>query len=81
MQECSRPSRLAEISSVAESGGRDRIRTRDFSRVKGALYQLSYAPAVRDDCFAFSATRRQESRIAGILSHWAVRRGNADILV
>lgn len=30
---------------ISESGGRDRIRTRDISRVKGALYQLSYAPA------------------------------------
>lgn len=55
-------------------GGRDRIRTRDFSRVKGALYQLSYAPAVRDDCFAFSATRRQEIGLPGMLSRWAVGR-------
>jgi hypothetical protein len=59
---------------VVGGGGRDRIRTRDFSRVKGALYQLSYAPAVRDDCFAFSATRRQEIGLPGMLSRWAVGR-------
>ena len=57
---------------VVGGGGRDRIRTRDFSRVKGALYQLSYAPAVRDDCLAFSAIRRQEIGLPGMLSRWAV---------
>jgi hypothetical protein len=29
---------------------------------------------VRDDCFAFSATRRQEIGLPGMLSRWAVGR-------